>query len=99
MFPTQSSGQMPSIVTLQDRSSNEISTMCPRRPTLREESARLGVLGAHPQHETVNERLTGALLDRLKHRIHVLAANDESYRLRESKDRQKRPSQRRQTTD
>ncbi len=39
-----------------------------------------------------NERLTGALLDRLTHRIHVLEANGESYRLRESKDRQKQGS-------
>ena len=36
------------------------------------------------------ERLTGALLDRLTHRIHILEANGESYRLRESKDRLKR---------
>ncbi len=34
-----------------------------------------------------NERLTGALLDRLTHRIHILEANGESYRLRESKRR------------
>ncbi len=34
-----------------------------------------------------SERLTGALLDRLTHRIHVLEANGESYRLRESKRR------------
>jgi len=46
-----------------------------------------------------NERLTGALLDRLTHRIHVLEANGESYRLRESNDRQKQPLKRRQTTD
>ena len=32
-----------------------------------------------------NERLTGALLDRLTHHVHVLEANGESYRLRESK--------------
>ena len=31
-----------------------------------------------------NERLTGALLDRLTHRIHILEANGDSYRLRES---------------
>jgi len=37
-----------------------------------------------------SERLTGALLDRLTHRIHILEANGESYRLRESKDRLKR---------
>ena len=36
-----------------------------------------------------NERLTGALLDRLTHRIHILEANGESYRLRESKHRLK----------
>jgi len=36
------------------------------------------------------ERLTGALLDRLTHRIHILEANGESDRLRESKDRLKR---------
>ena len=34
-----------------------------------------------------NDRLTGALLDRLTHRIHILEANGESYRLRESKRR------------
>ena len=34
-----------------------------------------------------NERLTGALLDRLTHRIHILEANGESYRLRESRRR------------
>jgi DNA replication protein DnaC len=39
---------------------------------------------------TGTERLTGALLDRLTHRIHILEANGESYRLRESKDRLKR---------
>jgi DNA replication protein DnaC len=37
-----------------------------------------------------NERLTGALLDRLTHRVHILEANGESYRLRESRDRLKR---------
>lgn len=36
-----------------------------------------------------SERLTGALLDRLTHRIHILEANGESYRLRESKKRAK----------
>ena len=34
-----------------------------------------------------NERLTGALLDRLTHRVHILEANGESYRLREAKRR------------
>ena len=37
-----------------------------------------------------SERLTGALLDRLTHHVHILELNGESYRLRDSK--QKRPS-------
>jgi DNA replication protein DnaC len=37
-----------------------------------------------------SERLTGALLDRLTHRIHILEANGESYRLKESKQRLKK---------
>jgi len=42
-----------------------------------------------------SERLTGALLDRLTHRIHILEANGESYRLRESRDklRKKKPDE------
>ena len=36
------------------------------------------------------ERLTGALLDRLTHRIHILEANGESYRLKESQQRLKK---------
>jgi len=32
-----------------------------------------------------NERLTGALLDRLTHRVHILEANGESYRLNDAK--------------
>ena len=34
-----------------------------------------------------NERLTGALLDRLTHRVHILEANGDSYRLRDAKQR------------
>jgi DNA replication protein DnaC len=34
-----------------------------------------------------SERLTGALLDRLTHRVHILEANGESYRLRHAKKR------------
>jgi DNA replication protein DnaC len=41
-----------------------------------------------------SERLTGALLDRLTHRVQILEANGESYRLRESKKRQRRGSPR-----
>jgi DNA replication protein DnaC len=36
------------------------------------------------------ERLTGALLDRLTHRVHILEVNGPSYRLMESKKRHKR---------
>ena len=36
-----------------------------------------------------SERLTGALLDRLTHRVHILEANGESYRLQASKKRRK----------
>ena len=32
-----------------------------------------------------SERLTGALLDRLTHRVHILEMNGESYRLRQSR--------------
>ena len=45
---------------------------------------------AAPAELRGTERLTGALLDRLTHRIHILEANGESYRLRESQDRLKR---------
>jgi DNA replication protein DnaC len=37
-----------------------------------------------------NERLTGALLDRITHRVHIIEANGESYRLRDAKSRAKR---------
>ena len=36
-----------------------------------------------------NERLTGAALDRLTHRCHILETKGESYRLRESKQRRR----------
>ena len=32
-----------------------------------------------------SERLTGALLDRLTHRVHILEMNGESYPLRQSR--------------
>jgi DNA replication protein DnaC len=41
-----------------------------------------------------SERLTGALLDRLTHKVHILEANGESYRLRDAKKRLKRHSSR-----
>jgi DNA replication protein DnaC len=39
-----------------------------------------------------SERLTGALLDRLTHHVHILEMNGESYRLRQSKHRRRSPS-------
>ncbi len=40
-----------------------------------------------------SERLTGALLDRLTHHVHILEMNGESYRLAASKKRQKQTVQ------
>jgi len=37
-----------------------------------------------------SERLTGALLDRLTHHVHILEMNGDSYRLNQSKRRQRR---------
>ncbi len=37
-----------------------------------------------------SQRLTGALLDRLTHRVHILELNGESYRLKQSKARRRR---------
>lgn len=36
-----------------------------------------------------SERLTGALLDRLTHHVHILAMNGESYRLTQSTARRR----------
>ncbi len=36
-----------------------------------------------------SERLTGALLDRLTHHVHILECNGESYRLKQSRDSKK----------
>ncbi len=38
----------------------------------------------------VNERLTGALLDRITHRVHIIEANGESFRLKDAKKRTRR---------
>jgi IstB-like ATP binding protein len=44
-------------------------------------------------HESVgSERLTGALLDRLTHHVHILEMNGDSYRLNQSKHRSRRAS-------
>jgi DNA replication protein DnaC len=37
-----------------------------------------------------SERLTGALPDRLTHRVRILEANGEGYRLREAKSRRQK---------
>jgi DNA replication protein DnaC len=37
-----------------------------------------------------SERLTGAMLDRLTHRVHIIEANGESYRLKDSQRRLQR---------
>jgi DNA replication protein DnaC len=42
---------------------------------------------------TGNERLTGAMLDRLTHKVHIVEANGESFRLKEAKSRRKRTEQ------
>jgi hypothetical protein len=41
-------------------------------------------------HDVIGgERLTGALLDRLTHHVHILQMNGESYRLAQSKQRRR----------
>jgi len=40
-----------------------------------------------------NQRLTGALLDRLTHHVHILEMNGESYRLKQSRARRRRQAQ------
>lgn len=41
-----------------------------------------------------SERLTGATLDRLTHRCHIIECNGESYRLKDAKRRRGKPSKR-----
>ena len=36
-----------------------------------------------------SDRLTGALLDRLTHHVHILEMNGDSYRLKQSEQRQR----------
>jgi DNA replication protein DnaC len=40
-----------------------------------------------------NQRLTGALLDRLTHHVHILEMNGESYRLKQSRARRRKEPQ------
>ena len=44
-----------------------------------------------PQTFAGDERMTGALLDRLTHRVEILAIEGESYRLRQSLDAKNAP--------
>ena len=44
-----------------------------------------------PQGFAAFERLTGALLDRLTHHVHILEMNGDSYRLNQSQKRRKPP--------
>ncbi len=41
---------------------------------------------------TVTEAVTGALLDRLTHHVHILTMNGDSYRLKQSSRRRRSPS-------
>ena len=40
-----------------------------------------------------SERLTGALLDRITHHVHILEMNADSYRLKQSRSRRRLPSE------
>ena len=40
-----------------------------------------------------SERLTGALLDRITHHVHILEMNGETYRLKQSRPRRRQPSE------
>ena len=40
-----------------------------------------------------SERLTGALLDRITHHVHILEMSGESYRLKQSRSRRRQPSE------
>jgi hypothetical protein len=46
-----------------------------------------------------SERLTGALLDRLTHHVHILEMNGESYRLKTSSARKRRAGQPAETAE
>jgi DNA replication protein DnaC len=46
-----------------------------------------------------SERLTGVLLDRLTHRVHIPEANGESYRLRQAESRRKKTTKAKRQDD
>ena len=51
---------------------------------------RLFQMSEHWSELLGSERLTGALLDRLTHHVHILEMNGESYRLKQSKHKRSR---------
>ena len=67
--------------------------LCPAR--IVPETARTLVTSNLPFDEWTevfgSERLTGALLDRLTHHVHILEMNGDSYRLNQSQKRRKPP--------
>jgi DNA replication protein DnaC len=54
----------------------------------------LDELGYVPFSKSGSERLTGAMLDRLTHRVHIIEANGSSYRLDQSRKRLARQQKR-----
>ena len=61
-----------------------------------ERGATLGTSNLHFDEWTSvvgSERLTGALIDRLIHHVHILEMNGDSFRLAASKKAQRRPAQ------
>ncbi len=64
----------------------------PRGPDWMQITPKAGSL-FHAYSHFGSERLTGALLDRLTHHVHILEMNGESFRLATSKKAQRRTGQ------
>src|SRR3974377_1360396 len=64
----------------------------PRSPSL--EHTNGAQIDRRKSHHEIfgSERLTGALLDRLTHHVHILEMNGDSYRLKQSKNKRRRAS-------
>ena len=73
------------------RSPRRVPSCCSKSPGRAYERSSLIVITDLPFEDWTevmgSERLTGALLDRLTHRVHIPEANGESYWLREAKSR------------
>ena len=65
------------------------SASCRRTIYSRIASAALGRATTTARSRIWSERLTGVLLDRLTHHVHILQMNRESYRLRQCKHRRR----------